>query len=64
MSESLSGEKKNPQRSIPCDNNEKRTLFWNFFISNAEAISDIGDLSAYFYISQVSNRLGSIKLLN
>lgn len=35
-----------------------------FFISKAEATSDVGDISAYFYISQISNRLGSIKLLN
>lgn len=35
-----------------------------FFIRNGEATSDMGDISAYFYVSQISNRLGSVKLLN
>lgn len=38
-------------------------IAWSF-ISNAESTSDVGDTSTYFYISQISNRLGSIKLLN
>lgn len=43
---------------------ENLILIAYFFISKAYATSDVGNVSAYFHISQICNRLGLIKLLN